>query len=318
MTRCKSETALESRIPPLNALKAFEAAARRLNITRAAEELSVTPGAISQQIRILEQHAGAPLFHREGRQIALTDLGAELYPLLRDGFDHLKRAGDLLYRPDRRHALAVSVPPSFAAKWLAPRIARFSAAHPEIEVWMSADMRLADVSGGRVDVAVRYGRGDYPGVRSERLLNADVTPVCAPGLLVGRQPLRKPADLAHHVLIHLRPSEWEEPRPDWGAWLKARDLTDIDAQAGPRFDQTALAIEAAAHGQGVALAPYAFVADDLAAGRLVAPFADGALTTDFAYYVLIKRSGATTAARTFVAWLKEEAHAAAEAGVDDL
>jgi len=183
---------------------------------------------------------------------------------------------------------------------------------------MSADMRLADVSGGRVDVAVRYGRGDYPGVRSERLLNADVTPVCAPGLLVGRQPLRKPADLAHHVLIHLRPSEWEEPRPDWGAWLKARDLTDIDAQAGPRFDQTALAIEAAAHGQGVALAPYAFVADDLAAGRLVAPFADGALTTDFAYYVLIKRSGATTAARTFVAWLKEEAHAAAEAGVDDL
>lgn len=318
MIRRKSETALESRIPPLNALKAFEAAARRLNITRAAEELSVTPGAISQQIRILEQHAGAPLFHREGRQIALTDLGAELYPLLRDGFDHLKRAGDMLYRPDRRHALAVSVPPSFAAKWLAPRIARFSAAHPEIEVWMSADMRLADVSGGRVDVAVRYGRGDYPGVRSERLLNADVTPVCAPGLLVGRQPLRKPADLAHHVLIHLRPSEWEEPRPDWGAWLKARDLTDIDAQAGPRFDQTALAIEAAAHGQGVALAPYAFVADDLAAGRLVAPFADGALTTDFAYYVLIKRSGATTAARTFVAWLKEEAHAAAEAGVDDL
>lgn len=318
MIRRKSETALESRIPPLNALKAFEAAARRLNITRAAEELSVTPGAISQQIRILEQHAGAPLFHREGRQIALTDLGAELYPLLRDGFDHLKRAGDLLYRPDRRHALAVSVPPSFAAKWLAPRIARFSAAHSEIEVWMSADMRLADVSGGRVDVAVRYGRGDYPGVRSERLLNADVTPVCAPGLLVGRQPLRKPADLAHHVLIHLRPSEWEEPRPDWGAWLKARDLTDIDAQAGPRFDQTALAIEAAAHGQGVALAPYAFVADDLAAGRLVAPFADGALTTDFAYYVLIKRSGATTAARTFVAWLKEEAHAAAEAGVDDL
>ena len=116
MTRRKSETALESRIPPLNALKAFEAAGR-LNITRAAEELSVTPGAISQQIRILEQHAGAPLFHREGRQIALTDLGAELYPLLRDGFDHLKRAGDLLYRPDRRHALAVSVPPSFAAKW---------------------------------------------------------------------------------------------------------------------------------------------------------------------------------------------------------
>lgn len=318
MSRKKSEPAPDSRIPPLNALKAFEAAARRQNITRAAEELSVTPGAVSQQIRILEEHAGAPLFHREGRQIALTELGAELYPLLRDGFGYLKRAGDLLYRPDRRHALAVSVPPSFAAKWLAPRIARFSAAHPEIEVWMSADMRLADVSGGRVDVAVRYGRGDYPGVRSEKLLDADVTPVCAPSLVTGRDPLRRPADLARHGLIHLRPGEWEEPRPDWSAWLKARGLTDVDAQAGPRFDQTALAIEAAAHGQGVALAPYAFVAEDLASGRLVAPFADGALTTELAYHVLLKRSGATTAARAFAAWLKSEAQAAAEANIDDL
>ncbi|WP_392353446.1 LysR substrate-binding domain-containing protein [Brevundimonas sp. LF-1] len=112
--------------------------------------------------------------------------------------------------------MSISVPPSFAAKWLAPRIARFSAAHPEIEVWMSADMRLADVSGGRVDVAVRYGRGDYAGVRSEHLLNADVTPVCSPILLAGSRPLRKATDLAQHVLIHLRPSELEEPRPDWG------------------------------------------------------------------------------------------------------
>ena len=314
----RKDPSVESRLPPLNALKAFEAAARRLNITRAAEELSVTPGAISQQIRILEEHAGAPLFHREGRQIALTELGAELYPLLRDGFDYLKRAGDLLYRPDRRHALAVSVPPSFATKWLAPRIARFAAAHPEIEVWMSADMRLADVSGGRVDVAVRYGRGDYPGVRCEKLLDADLTPVCSPLLTMGEAGLRRPADLARHVLIHLRPSELEEPRPDWATWFKARNLEGIDAQSGPRFDQAALAIEAAAHGQGVALAPYAFVAEDLASGRLVAPFADGALTTEQAYHVLTKRTGASTPARAFAAWLKEEAQNAAEASVDDL
>lgn len=313
----RKDAPTESRIPPLNALKAFEAAARRLNITRAAEELSVTPGAISQQIRILEQHAGAPLFHREGRQIALTELGAELYPLLHDGFDYLKRAGDLLYRPNRRHALAISVPPSFAAKWLAPRIARFSAAHPEVEVWMSADMRLADVGGGRVDVAVRYGRGDYVGVRSERLLSADVTPVCSPTLLAGAHPLKRPADLAHHTLIHLRPGELEEPRPDWPAWLSSRNLAQIDASAGPRFDQTALAIEAAAHGQGVALAPYAFVADDLASGRLVAPFADGALSTVLAYHVLTRRSGVSEPARAFVRWLKEEARTA-EHRIDDL
>lgn len=308
------DSPLDSRIPPLNSLKAFEAAARRLNITRAAEELSVTPGAISQQIRILEQHAGAPLFSREGRQIALTELGAELYPLLHDGFDYLKRAGDLIYRPNRRHALAISVPPSFASKWLAPRIARFSAAHPDIEVWMSADMRLADVGGGRVDVAIRYGRGDYSGVRSERLLSADVIPVCSPTLL---SRLKKPADLAHEVLIHLRPSELEEPRPDWPTWLAARKLTEIDAGSGPRFDQTALAIEAAAHGQGVALAPYAFVAEDLASGRLAAPFADGALTTPLAYHVLTRRSGVSEPARAFVKWIKEET-LAAEQLVDDL
>ena len=313
----RKDAAIESRIPPLNALKAFEAAARRLNITRAAEELSVTPGAISQQIRILEEHAGAPLFHREGRQIALTELGAELYPLLHDGFDYLKRAGDLLYRPNRRHALAISVPPSFAAKWLAPRIARFSAAHPEVEVWMSADMRLADVGGGRVDVAVRYGRGDYVGVRSERLLNADVTPVCSPALLSGAYPLKRPADLAHHTLIHLRPGELEEPRPDWPAWLASRKLAQIDASAGPRFDQTALAIEAAAHGQGVALAPYAFVADDLSSGRLVAPVADGALSTALAYHVLTRRSGVSEPARAFVRWLKDETRTT-EHPVDDL
>ena len=313
----KKDASVDSRIPPLNALKAFEAAARRLNITRAAEELSVTPGAISQQIRILEEHAGAPLFHREGRQIALTDLGAELYPLLHDGFDYLKRAGDLLYRPDRRHALAVSVPPSFAAKWLAPRIARFAAAHPEVEVWMSADMRLADVGGGRVDVAVRYGRGDYSGVRSERLLSADVTPVCSPALLTGPRALTRPTDLAQHVLIHLRAGELEEPRPDWATWLKARGVDQVDATAGPRFDQTALAIEAAAHGQGVALAPYAFVADDLASGRLVSPFADGALATEMAYHVLTRRSGVSEPARAFVRWMKEEVQAA-EQHVDDL
>lgn len=307
----------DGRVPPLNALKAFEAAARRLNITRAAEELSVTPGAISQQIRILEQHAGAPLFHREGRHIALTDLGAELYPLLHDGFDYLKRAGDLIYRPERRHTLAVSVPPSFAARWLAPRLARFSAAHPDVEVWMSADMRVTDVGGGRVDLAVRYGRGGYAGVNAERLLSADVIPVCGPALMKGRHPLRRPADLAHHVLIHLRASGFEEPRPDWASWLAARGLDQIDAASGPRFDQTALCLEAAAHGQGVALAPHAFVAEDLKTGRLVAPFADGALATPLAYHVLTRRSGASAPAKAFARWMHEEARLD-EYGADDL
>lgn len=295
------------RLPPLNALRAFEAAARRLNFSQAAEELSVTPGAVSQQIRLLEQHAGGALFSRDGRQVALTALGAELYPLLRDGFEHLHRAADLIYRPARRRSLTVSVPPSFAARWLAPRMARFAAAHPEIEVWVSADMRLSDVAGGRVDVAVRYGRGHYPDVRSQRLLDADVIPVCSPALLDGPDPLRKPADLARHVLIHTRAGSVEEPRPDWRQWLAARGLDHIDGEAGPRFDQTVLALETAAHGRGVALAPHAFVTADLASGRLAAPFPDGLLRTDSAYHVLTRRGAVPEEARRFVRWLTEEA-----------
>ena len=305
------------RLPPLNALKAFEAAARRLSISLAAKELGVTPGAVSQQIKVLEDHAGAPLFRREGGAVALTELGVRLLPVLRDAFDQLKRAADIVYGPAGRRSLAVSVPPSFAARWLAPRMVRFSADHPEIEVWVSADMQLADVAGGRVDVAVRYGTGGYPGVRSEVLLEAGVIPVCSPALLTGKRPLRKPADLADHTLIHVGNGQVEEPRPDWKTWLKTRGVTGVDASAGSRYDQTAFAIEDAANGRGVALAPRAFVAADLASGRLVTPFADGYLAADMAYHVLTRRNGGRDEARTFVAWLRREAEAD-DGAVDEL
>jgi LysR family glycine cleavage system transcriptional activator len=304
------------RLPPLNALRAFEAAGRHLSFARAAEELSVSPGAISQQIRVLEQHAGGALFRRDGRQTHLTDLGNRLYPLLREGFDQLQRASDLIYRPIRR-SLAVSVPPSFAARWLTTRLVRFAALHPEIEVWISADMQLSDVAGGRVDVAVRYGLGNYPDVRSDRLLDADVLPVCSPALLAGPDPLRRPKDLARHILIHVQPAGLEEPRPSWVQWLGERGLDAIDAEAGPRFDQTALALETAIHGRGVALAPRAFVAADLAAGRLVAPFADGLLAAESAYHVLIRKGAASEEARQFRQWLLDEA-AAPDDLVDEL
>ena len=301
------DTDLTRRLPPLNALKAFEAAARRLSVSVAARELGVTPGAVSQQIRVLEDHAGGPLFRREGGAVALTDLGETLQPVLRDAFEQLKRAADIIYGPAQRRSLAISVPPSFAVRWLVPRMIRFSAAHPEIEAWISADMQLADVAGGRVDVAVRYGVGGYPGVRSEILFEAGVVPVCSPALLTGRSPLHKPADLARHTLIHVGNGQVEEPRPDWAAWLKARNVTGVDASAGSRYDQTAFAIEDAARGRGVALAPRAFVTEDLAAGRLIIPFADGYLPTDMAYRVVTRRSHVRPEAQVFVAWLREEA-----------
>lgn len=296
------------RLPPLNALKAFEACARRLSVSLAARELGVTPGAVSQQIRVLEEHAGGPLFKRDGSGLALTALGFTLQPVLREAFEHLKRAADIIYGAAARQSLTVSAPPSFAVRWLVPRLARFSADHPEIELWVSADMQLADVAGGRVDVAIRYGHGDYPGVRTETLLDAGVLPVCSPALLKGPRPLRRPGDLRHHALIHVRPGAFEEPRPDWATWLDSRKLAEIDATVGPRFDQTAFAIEDAAQGRGVALAPRAFVTQDLATGRLILPFADGYLATDMAYRVLTRRSHVRPEAQAFVAWLRAEAH----------
>jgi LysR family glycine cleavage system transcriptional activator len=295
------------RLPPLNALKAFEATARHLSVSRAARDLGVTPGAVSQQVRILEEHAGAPLFRREGGAMALTDLGLLLQPLLREAFEQLGRAADVIYGPSGRRSLSISVPPSFAVKWLVPRMAGFSAEHPDIEVWISADMQLADVAGGRVDVAVRYGRGDYAGVRSETLLDAGVIPVCSPQLVSGADGLRRPEDLARQTLIHVRRSAIEEPRPDWPVWLASRGLSRINADAGPRFDQTALAIDAAIYGRGVTLAPRAFVADDLASGRLVAPFADGYLASDLAYHLLTRRQASRTEARVFTDWIRVQA-----------
>ena len=303
----EADIELRSRLPPLNPLRAFEACARRLSVTQAASELGVTPGAVSQQIRVLEDHAGGPLFKRAPGNMALTDLGEALQPSLREAFEHLRRAAEIIYGTTPRQSLMVSAPPSFAVRWLVPRMTRFAAEHPEIEVWVSADMQLVDVAAGRVDVAIRYGRGDYPGVRTEVLLDAGVIPVCSPERLEGDHPLRRPADLRHHSLIHVSRTASEEPHPDWKTWLTAHKVNGIDAKAGSRFDQTALAIEHAAHGQGVALVPRAFVTQDLASGRLVTPFADGYLATEPAYRVLTRRSHVRPETRAFVAWILAEA-----------
>lgn len=298
-----------SRLPPLNALKAFEAAARHLNFSLAARELSVTPGAISQQIRLLEDHAGGSLFRREGRSVVLTDLGARLQPFLRDAFSHLKGAAEVIYGLSRPKTLVVSVPPTFATKWLVPRLAGFHALRPDIEVWVSAEMKLVDVSGGRVDVAVRFGRGDYPGVRTRHLMNAGVIPVCSPDLLPDGKPYLKHSALTRKPLIHVI-SALEEPMPDWAAWLTSRGLDTAAAESGPRFDQTALAIDAAIHGRGAALAPRAFVEPYLATGQLVAPIADGLLPSDLSYWTLVRKASPREEADVFTGWLRGEAREA--------
>ena len=308
--------AQEDRLPALNALRAFEAAARHLSFTRAAEELNVTPGAISQQIRQLEEFAGAPLFRRTGRQVLLTDAGQAALPLLTSAFEMMAEAVHHMRAPARRDRLMISSAPSFAAKWLAPRLERFQEQNPEAEVWVSADMAMTDFNSSDIDLALRHGKGLYEGLRADKIMSESVLPVCSPDLMSGPHPLRSPADLSHHVLLHDESPENDPSRPDWNAWLKARGVTSVDGNRGPRFTQSSLVVEAAAAGRGVALAKFAIASGDLERGRLIAPFADGASDIDFAYWIVYpKWRTPSKLARTFMAWLKSEAQANEVTGV---
>jgi len=293
---------------PLNALRAFESAARHLNFSRAAEELFVTPGAVSQQVRLLEETIGGALFRREARGLQLTDLGRAAVPVLREGFDRLTDASALLREPPRRRQVSVSVAPSFAAKWLMPRMDDFRRAHPDIEVWISADMEPVDLHDGVVDLAVRYGPGGYTDHATERLMIETVLPVCSPRLMTGPHPIARPGDLVHHALLHDASANSDPSGPDWAMWLKARGVRHPDPRRGSRFNQSSLLIEAAIAGHGVALAKRTLAQADLTAGRLVAPFPDGSEAVGFAYHVILPRDRQPSpSASAFVAWLKRQA-----------
>ncbi|PKP83052.1 MAG: LysR family transcriptional regulator [Alphaproteobacteria bacterium HGW-Alphaproteobacteria-18] len=304
------------RLPPLNALRAFEAAARRLSFTQAAEELNVTPGAISQQIRQLEDFAGTPLFKRTGRSVLLTDAAQASLPLVREAFERIAEAGRVMQAPARKGRVMISSAPSFAAKWLAPRLERFQQQNEGIEAWISADMSLTDFNTADADIAIRYGRGIYDGLKSEKLMDETVLPVCSPRLLEGPNAIRKPEDLRHHTLLHDESSENDPSCPDWTSWLRAHGVTGVEGGRGPRFNQGILVIESAAAGRGVALAKQAIAAADLEAGRLVAPFANGSIPIDFGYWLVWpKGRHLSPEVRAFIKWIKDEATSSEVVGV---
>ena len=267
------------RLPPLNALRAFEAAARHLSFTRAAEELNVTQAAISHQVKGLEERLGVVLFRRLNRALLLTDAGQSYLPAVRDAFDRIAEATGDLKALDRAGVLTVSVLPSFAAKWLVPRLGGFRHAHPDIDVHIAPSDHLTDFAREDVDLAIRYGKGEWPGLRAERMLTEKICPVCSPRLLEGPHRLRTPADLGRHTLLH------DDMRIDWRMWLLAAGVEGIDASRGPSFTDSSMVIQAAVEGQGVALGRSALAAADLATGRLVKPF-DISLPAAAAYYVV--------------------------------
>lgn len=293
-------------LPPLNALRAFEAAGRHLSLTRAAEELHVTPAAVSHQIKSLEDYLGVKLFRRLNRALLLTDAGQACLPGLRDGFERLAEAVEATRLQIARRALNVSVAPSFGAKWLVPRLDHFYADHPGTDVRIEASTRLVNPLREDIDLCIRYGRGDYPGLHVECLMADEVIPVCSPKLLNGPKPLRTPADLRHHTLLHAD-LPFKDGYPDWRTWLAAAGETNLDVERGPRFTMASMAVQAAIAGQGVALAGRVLVEDDITGGRLVNPF-EVRFPVRFAYYVVCPEAIVNQPrVAAFREWLKAEA-----------
>jgi len=274
---------MTARLPSLNGLRAFEAAARYLSFTQAASELNVTQTAISHQIRRLEEELGIRLFIRKNRALALTPQARDYLPGVRAAFNDLRLATDRLLRKDDDNVLTISTLASLAAKWLLPRLSTFQETHPGIDVRITTSTSLVDFRNGDVDAAIRYGRGHWPGVRADWLMADELFPVCSPTLLKGDRPLKCPQDLAHHTLLHTS-SGYED---DWRLWLTAAGLpADISSKpTAATFDLIFMTVQAAIDGIGVAMGRTSYVQDDVAKGRLVVPFKI-ALPADAGFYLV--------------------------------
>lgn len=297
-------------LPPLNALRAFEAAGRHLSLTKAARELHVTAAAVSHQVRGLEDYLGLKLFRRVGNSLLLTDAGQTCLPGLGEGFDRLAGAIERLEQHDARGPLQLSVAPAFASKWLVPRLERFDAAQPDIDVRISASLEVVELDREGFDAAIRLGRGSYPGLEAYELFAESVVPMCSQVLIEGPRPLRAPADLRHQVLLHDDSLGFERAAPDWPMWLKAAGVKGVDASRGPHFSHPDHAMQAAMDGAGVVLGWRTLATEDVAAGRLVVPF-DVALPMGLGFYFVCSQlASERPKIVAFRDWLLEESRRA--------
>lgn len=291
------------RLPSLNALKAFEAAARRESFTRAAEELAVTQGAVSHQVKALEQELGVKLFTREPRRLAITAAGREYLTVVRDALDRISAGTEALLQRQNAGALTVSTSPNFAAKWLVHRLGRFAEQHPAIDLRVGATLHHVDFAHEDVDVAIRHSDGIEAGLNVTQLFTEELFPVCSPALLSGRPALRDPGDLAGLTLLHL------DSRQDWTKWLDVAGVDGADLTLGPVLNQASMVIDAAVDGQGVALARTGLAVHDLIAGRLVRPF-PLALPVVYGYWIVCPEVTASLPKiATFRNWALAEAKA---------
>ncbi len=291
----------EHQLPPLNALRAFEAAARHLSVKNAADELSVTPGAVSQLIKTLELHLGVDLFRRVNRGIFLTDAGQAYLPPVRNAFRQISDATRRVAMPPETGILTVSATPFFASAWLVPRLKSFQDAHPDIDLQVLTSSALADFSRDGVDVAIRHGLGRYPGLSSRRVLTVEIVPVAAPALVKRLGMPATPADLTRWPRVN------DAERKGWALWFQAQGIDDTGPARGPSFDDAGLLLKSVLAGQGAALLPLAVVASEIAEGRLV-QLSDVTWLEDFAYYLVYPESSeARPKVVAFREWLLEVA-----------
>ncbi len=291
---------MRRRLPPLNALRAFESAARNLSFTKAAEELNVTQAAISHQVKGLEDWFGIPLFRRMNRALLLTDAGQMLLPSVSEGFDRLAAGVMSLDRWGEEGVLEVTTLDSFASIWLVPRLGKFRALHPDIDVRVTISDHVMDLGLRGIDVGIRYGKGSWPNVEVTPFMDEELFPVCSPGFLTQHR-LSDPADLCNVTLLH------DDMPVDWEDWLAAAGYPDVPSVRGPGFTHSNLVLISATAGEGVALGRSVLVAEDLKAGRLVKPF-DFSLPAGDSYYIITPKGVPDPPKVTaFKAWLIDEA-----------
>lgn len=292
------------RLPPLNALKAFEAAARHMSFARAADELNVTQSAVSQHVRQLEEHLGLKLFLRQNNSLTLTEAGRALLPPMREAFKSLLEAAISVKSRDFENILKISAPPTFSIKWLRSRLGDFRTKYPDVEIKLIASKKWIDFSREDFDAAIRYGQGEYPGLITEKIMSEDIFPVCSPTLFHSSVSLRSLADLRFHTLLHAEHSSEDITAPNWVHWVSTMSIEGIDASKGPSYTPASLAIDAAIAGEGIALAKGKWVDDDIAAGRLVKPFEE-VLPSPFSYYLVYPGGAASRKLAIFRRWLLE-------------
>jgi len=285
------------RLPPLNSLKCFEAAGRLLSFTGAARELNVTQAAISHQIRVIEEYLGFSLFARYPRRLALTEQGKALLPEVIEAFDRVSAAIGSLNREQYSNMISVRLAPSFAAKWLSPRLKYFWLQYPEIDLCLYHANSAVDFEREEIDIAVTYGKGDWPGVVADKLLGLDFFPICTPAFMQNDRPLFDIDNLRYYTLLH------DANHECWRDWLELAGVTGIDGNKGTIIDDTNVLIQAAIDGQGVALGSTTFVEDHIESGKLVKPF-DVTLQNEFCYYVVCPESHLKNpAVMSFKEWL---------------